>query len=183
MSKATKSKTLAKWTRAYFHWLEAQVREEGHQRRTYTDLLMLMHSKEFVWLIPNDDNRIHDGMDLRREFIHETEAPNWVKFEEPCSVLEVLVGLSRRVAFAAGGNAEGWAWQLLINLDLERMSDPLSQRKAAKVDQILEALIWRTYNPDGSGGFFPLSWPEEDQTKIELWYQMSAYVNEIHPDY
>lgn len=144
---------------------------------------MLMHSKEFVWLIPNDDNRIQDGKDLRREFLHDNDDPGFVTLDQPCSVLEVLVGLSRRISFAAGGSAEGWAWQLLLNLDLERMSDPLSQRKATKVDQILEALIWRTYNPDGTGGFFPLSWPEEDQTKIELWYQMSAYVNEIHPDY
>jgi hypothetical protein len=51
------------------------------------------------------------------------------------------------------------------------------------VEEILYALIWRTYDPDGVGGFFPLAWPKEDQTKIEIWYQMNAYAKEIHPEY
>jgi hypothetical protein len=101
----------------------------------------------------------------------------------PGSVLEVMIGLSRRLAFYAGGEPEGWAWQLLCNLDLRTFRDPLSRRKASVVAELLHSLIWRTYAPDGTGGFFPLAWPKEDQTKVELWYQMSAYVEEIHPEY
>lgn len=179
----SQAEKLAHWGRAYFHWLEPQVREGGHQRRTYSDVLMLLQTKEFVWQVPNDDNRIQDGLDLRTEFLHEAGAPSYVVLDAPCSVLEVLVGISRRLAFMAEGSQEGWAWQLLVNLELHRMHDPLSHRKTAQVDEILERLIWRNYNPDGTGGFFPLSWPEEDQTKVEIWYQMSAYVEEIHPDY
>lgn len=176
---------IRKWADAYFYWLEPQVREPGHQRKTYRDVLAIMHAKEFLWLVPNDDNRMVDGLDLRVEFLHESEAPRRLKPEAfgTCSVLEVLIGLSRRLAFTAGGEAEGWAWQLLVNMEFEKMSDPLSNRKAKQVDESLEALIWRQYLPDGSGGFFPLAWPEEDQTKIELWYQLSAYVDEIHPEY
>lgn len=178
------SHRLQQWSQAYFHWLEPQVREEGHQRHTHSDLLMLLFTKEFVWLVPNDDNRIVDGLDLRGEFLRESEAPGSLTVEGlgPCSVLEVLIALSRRLAFAVSGTPEGWAWQLLVNLELDRMSDPLSRRKAEKVDEILENLIWRRYNPDGSGGFFPLQDPDEDQTKVELWYQMSAYVDEMDPD-
>lgn len=173
-----------KWDDAYFHWLEPQVYPPGHQRKTYRDVLAMMYVKDFLWLVPNDDNRMVDGLDLRVEFIHESEAPRYVKPEVfgTCSVLEVLIGLSRRLAFTAGGEAEGWAWQLLVNLEFDKMSDPLTRRKVDKVSETLEALIWRRYNTDGSGGFFPLSWPEEDQTKIELWYQMSAYVDEIHSE-
>lgn len=178
-------KRTAKWVEAYFHWLAPQVRDEGHQSHTYTDLLRLMHGKEFVWLVPNDDNRLVDGLDLRLEFLQEAEAPNDLSPETfgPVSVLEVLIGLSRRMAFVAEGDAEVWAWQFLGNLELHKMSDPLSRREAAQVDEILESLIWRTYNIDGTGGFFPLTKPEEDQTQVELWYQMCAYVEEIHPEY
>lgn len=173
------------WLGAYFHWLESQVREEGHQTHTYTDLLGLMHAKEFVWLVPNDDNRIVDGSDLRREFLQEAGAPDDLSPESfgPVSILEVLIGMSRRFAFVAEGDAEVWAWQFLVNLELDKMSDPLSRSKAAKADDMLERVIWRTYNPDGSGGFFPLTRPEEDQTQVELWYQMCAYAEEIHPEY
>jgi hypothetical protein len=51
------------------------------------------------------------------------------------------------------------------------------------VEDILDTCIWRTYQPDGQGGFFPLAWPEEDQTKVELWYQIAAYIDELHPEH
>jgi hypothetical protein len=169
---------------AYFHWLVSQVREQGHTTRTYWDVLRLMHEKEFVWLVPNDDNRIIDGTDLRLEFLEEVG--NYDRYTRddfgPCSILEVMIAISRRLAFSAGGEPEGWAWQLLDNLKLRNASDPLSSRKAKTANNKLEALIWRTYQEDGTGGFFPLNWPPEDQTKVEIWYQMAAYINEIHPE-
>jgi hypothetical protein len=172
---------MSDWAEAYLHWLEAQVKVESH--RTYTDLLTMMHAREFTWFVPNDDNRQRDGLDLRVEFLRECKVDLDIMSFGPCSVLEVLIGLSRRLAFMTDGTPEGWAWQLLLNLDLEYMTDPLSQRKVNRVNDKLDTLIQRTYNPDGTGGFFPLAWPEEDQRKVELWYQMGAYVNEIHPDY
>lgn len=174
-----------RWTEAYFHWLVPQTSTGGHQHHTYVDVLRLMHQKEFVWLVPNDDNRIVDAKDLRGEFLRETNAPMTILMDHfgYVSVLEVLIAVSRRLAFLAGESAEGWAWQLMENLDLHRMSDPLSKRKAKRVDEILEKLVWRTYDPDGQGGFFPLAWSERDQTKVEIWYQMQAYVGEIHPEY
>lgn len=172
---------------AYFHWLVKQVRDPSrrNQRRTYWDLLSLMHSKEFVWLVPNDDNRIADGVYLRYEFLDGRNLSGEIAKEDfgPCSTLEVLIALSRRVEFQAGGSAEGWAWQLLDNLGLLRMSDPLSKRKVNLANQILEDLIWRQYQSDGEGGFFPLNHPPEDQTKVEIWAQMCCYVIEIRPDY
>lgn len=147
--------------------------------------MRLMHQKEFVWLVPNDDNRVNDALDLRTEFINEHHSRRRLTIESfgPCSVLELLIGLSRRLAFHAGGESEGWAWQLLNNLGLLGMKDPISKLKIEEAHKILDDLIWRQYRPDGIGGFFPLSFPSTDQTKLEIWYQMHAYVLEIHPDY
>lgn len=160
---------------AYLGWLSSQIRSS----KSYDGLLAVMLEKEFVWLVPNDDNRIADGLELRKEFTHATG----VVYDAPCSVLEVLLGLSRRLEFMAGGEAAGWAYQLLENLELHKLYDPLGPRKTSRADDILETLIWRTYSPDGVGGFFPLAWPNEDQTKVEIWYQLAAYVEEIHPEY
>lgn len=168
---------------AYLEYLGGQIAFEGG---SFVDLLWLMHEKEFVWFVPNDDNRIADGLDIRKEWLQhvtvaldEDPVPG---FDFPCSFLEVLLALSRRMAFQAGDPAEGWAWQFLINLDLNRMRDDLSKYKTRKADDIMETVIFRTYANDGAGGFFPLTHPRANQKKVELWYQMSAYIEEILPD-
>jgi hypothetical protein len=163
----------------YLGWLESQVGVD-QQSRSYSDLIKLLGSKEFVWLVPHDNNRMADGLDVRQEFYNETRLTGDLG---PVSVLEILVALSRRLAFIAGGAAPGWAWQLLCNLELNKSADPIGPRKGARVDEILETLIWRTYSSDGQGGFFPLAWPEHDQRDVELWYQMEYYADEIHPEY
>lgn len=169
----------------YLRWLEPQIRDEyGNPNRTYWDLLHMMWEKEFGWLVPYDDNRIADGLDLRAEFSHDRRISHTTLLElGPCSFLEVLIGISRRLEFIAGGKAPGWAWQLLHNLELHRMADPLRRSQRRKVSDILDTCIRRTYEPTGYGGFFPLAWPDEDQTQIEIWYQMSAFINELHPEH
>lgn len=175
-------------TEDYLSWLAPQIRSEsdGNQNRTYEDLVRIMFNKEFVWLqvTPNDKNRLEDGWGLRVDFCHERHIPTDVQHKlGPCSFLEVLIGLSRRLAFAAGGDARGWAWTLINNLELHRMSDPIGRSRARRVDDILDRCIWRKYEPNGRGGFFPLTRPYEDQREIELWYQMAAFVSELHPEY
>jgi hypothetical protein len=156
----------------YFEWLVSQI--EIRSTKTYGEMLYKLHHTEFVWFIPNDDNRARDGEDLRHEFLGERR----YEFQNGVSILEVLVALSRRIEFNGGGRAPNWAWVLIQNLELHKMNDPLNLRKSVKIDDILEALVFRTYEPSGQGGLFPLIDAKEDQTKLELWYQMSAYILE-----
>jgi hypothetical protein len=165
----------------YLNWLILQVGNE-----TVDDIHPVctqMHQKGFVWFVANDDNRLQDGLDLRLEFLYETgkNAPNEALRTVHVSVLEVLVALSRRMEFALDGNAFDWAWVLMQNLGLDKFRGRLTPRKRDQVDEILEALIWRNYDADGQGGFFPLAWPNEDQTKIEIWYQLQNWISEQHP--
>ena len=46
------------------------------------------------------------------------------------------------------------------------------------VADAMAAIIWRTYDSNGYGGLFPLRNPREDQRKVELWYQLNAYLLE-----
>lgn len=166
--------TLTQVDYEYYEWLISQI-EVPNNGRTYTELFDLMHNMEFVWTVPNDDNRVQDGLDLRNEFI------NGEKLElamAGVTFLEVLIGLSRRAAFTAGGTPQRWAWKLIKNIRLNKNPDPLTPEQSQKVVECLEDVIWRTYKYNGVGGFFPLKNPNEDQTKVELWYQLNAYVNE-----
>lgn len=158
----------------YYEWLVSEIRVP--RNKTYNDLFNRMHNLEFVWTVPHDDNRLQDGLDLRVEFLNGATSRLTLN---AATTLEVLVALSRRLAFTAGGEAPYWAWQLVKNLKLAKAHDPWTERKAQSVEEILERLIWRQYQYDGSGGFFPLQYPKEDQTRVEIWYQMQAYVIEM----
>jgi hypothetical protein len=181
MSRRTKEEVRAD----YIHWLASQLRDQyGNPDKTYWELANLMFDTEFTWFVPMDDNRVADGLELRNEF--RLDRGSFVRSSLdgiPGSFLEVLIGLSRRLAFIAGGSPPGWAWQLLNHLELDRMSDPLSGSKRRKAEEIMQVVMQRTYLPDGTGGFFPLIRPDGDQTRIELWYQLNAFVSELHPEY
>lgn len=159
----------------YFEWLVSQI--QVPHNRTYNDLFSRMHNLEFAWIVPNDDNRVQDGLDLRHEFLDGSRKHLNL---DVVTILEVLIALSQKVAFTAGGNSRQWAWRLIKNIRLNKMSDPLTADKADRIDEVLYSVVWRTYDQDGYGGFFPLKHPKEDQTKVELWFQMNAYVIEMN---
>jgi hypothetical protein len=168
----------------YFVWLYNQVGDSKikNPTRTYWRILRQLYTKEFVWIVPNDDNRIEDGKDLRQEFADQAKLKNidetWMRLG--CSMLELIVGLSRRLSFELEGEPRDWFWHLIHNIGLDGYTDSYVPKShtSEHIDSILEQLIWRTYHSDGHGGLFPLVDPHEDQRKVELWYQLSAYVLE-----
>lgn len=166
----------------YFLWLYRQVAVEDQRdlSRSYLKLLRKLFTKEFIWIVPNDDNRREDGRDLRSEFLEEEHISdvdlNWLHLG--CSMLELLIGLARRLSFQAEGEPNSWFWTLIENVELERFNDNV-RLPHDRIDQILERIIWRTYQPDGLGGLFPLNqWNGIDQREVELWYQMHSYILE-----
>lgn len=163
----------------YLRWLHDLVSSTGRRARsrTYWNLLRKMYTTEFIWFIPNDDNRLEDGKALRWEFREQTnnEADSdWLDLG--CSFLEMLIALARRLSFDTETPARDWFWHLVNNLELMDHND--RDYVEAEVEEAIDRVIWRTYNPDGSRGLFPLRDPHHDQTQIELWYQMSAYLFE-----
>jgi hypothetical protein len=166
----------------YFKWLYSQVAdlEEVNPYATHWRLLKLLYTREFVWFVPNDDNRLEDGKDLRHEFIDEKNLrdvdSSWVSLG--CSILELLVGLSRRLAFEAEGEPLEWFWHMLENIGLHKYDDR-RRFSESTINAALDRVIWRTYEADGAGGLFPLKDAQEDQRNVELWYQLSAYVLEM----
>jgi len=164
----------------YLKWLYGQVdsMRQKNPIHTHWNLLRLIYRKEFFWSIPNDDNRLEDGRELRHEFVEEKEIdpdPDWMNMG--CSMLEMLVALARRLSFETGQPVRNWFWEFIQNLDLIDLTDDMIIPESV-VDDTLETVIWRTYNYNGQGGLFPLNYPEEDQRLVEIWYQQSAYLAE-----
>jgi hypothetical protein len=134
---------------------------------------------EFVWFVPNDDNRASDGRELRHEWAAATNAEvdsQWL--ETGCSFLEMLIALSRRCSFEAfddGNDSASWFWQLIDNLGFTGYRDG-TDFEPEEVEAIVYRVMWRTYDRDGNGGLFPLRCAKKDQRKVEIWYQLSEYL-------
>lgn len=165
----------------YFDWLYSQALARSRSpRRKYLNLAKHLFTKPFVWFVPNDDNRVEDGRYLRYEYLQERGIQvddDWVDLD--CSFLEMLVALARRAAEESLASEKEWFWIFLCNLDLDRFNDAIPYDDClVDVEEALDQVIERTYEPDGSGGLFPLVHPEEDQRGVELWYQLNAYLLE-----
>lgn len=170
----------------YLRWLQSQVSPVSvkNPARTYWKFLLQLYTKEFVWLVPNDDNRVGDARTLRDEFLDTVpeELHDEIWWHLGASVLEILVALSRRLAFMGGGESRDCFWVMVENAGFPPVSDRDYMRDpdtVYEVDHILDRLVWRTYDYDGTGGLFPLQNPPKDQRKTELWYQMASYVIEM----
>lgn len=167
---------------AYFVWLYGQVGSVKNRNRskTYWKLLRLLFEKEFTWSNDFDGNRAQDGIDLRNDFLRETGGPvgskGWI--EPECSVLEMMIALSRKLAFEGEGEPSDWFWVLIKNLGLIECTDAFPPDPRI-INEILDDLIERKYADNGAGGLFPLQHPHEDQRKVELWYQAQAYLLEL----
>lgn len=170
----------------YFVWLYSQVADPGihDPDLTYWRLLRELHERQFVWLVFRDDNRAEDGKELRLAFLrHEglqrSEVDHhWV--EIGCSFLELMIALSGRLRtqLDPDSNIAYWFWEVLMtNIGLRNCTDSAAY-ESCDVDETLNRVIFRRYEPDGTGGFFPLQHPDQDQRNVELWYQLSAYVIE-----
>lgn len=169
----------------YYNWLLQQINYYSTDYKTgegYDILLEELFNEDFVWSVPNDDNRAEDGLQLREIF---TDEENWseVPFEgKECSVLEMLIALARKIESEIMWNGDEnrtseWFWMMISNLKLNQFCD-----KKFNLNQfllILNQFLTRNYEKSGSGGLFPLRENgENDQKKVEIWYQMQSFLME-----
>jgi hypothetical protein len=164
----------------YFNWLCAKVTTYNRYSTpslTHWNLLRALHQTEFVWLLSGDDNRAEDGLELRRDFIFEAEAPDHPEWRRNpgCSVLEMLIAFSKRAEFQTGDKAKDWFWEFIDNLGLKEVNDG-HEATLEDIEEVLDMFVWRTYDYDGDGGLFPLDYPTRDQQTLEIWYQFCDYL-------
>lgn len=170
---------------SYFRWLSAKViyLMNPTPSLTYNTLLKHLHNTEFVWIVDGDDNRAADGVGLRRLFLIESRIADDQEWRSlGCSVLEMMIALSRRASFSTDISADRWFWHMIENLGLIECNDA-NDELIEDIDNVLYSLVWRQYDFCGRGGLFPIIETKNDQRKVELWYQFNEYVeNSIYLD-
>ena len=166
-------------TEEYFHFLCENLLRGVNG---YTSLCAQLHSIKFKALVRNDYNRSVDGEYLRDMFFDTINRGR-------CTLFEMLLGLSFRLEFEVISSKwekdyVEWFWILIDNLGLMVYDDEsyiLMPESRKDVENICNRLLNREYGPDGFGGLFPLKYTENDQRKVEIWYQMTEYIKENYP--
>ena len=171
----------------YYNWLMDIIEEDKHPTSNYSYVLDKMFHTEFYGIVGNDCNRLEDGFELRSIFANEIgEHLYYVMDELPdfCSVLEMMIGLAKRweddVTYIPGeyGHEAMWFWQMMDNLGLSKITD--DEFDDGVVEDILFRFLERKYERNGKGGLFYIPNCHEDMRKIEIWYQMNRYFDELY---
>lgn len=175
----------------YFDWMMTRINQDGVTEGV-AYLCGLLHNCEFTRRVGNDINRAQDGMNLRRDFLHQFEEarfdPNVTNnlMEQECSWLEMLIPLAEQLDFLYEGGVEGRFVELISNLELDELAvhEPYRPVEIIESDQHLVGVITNTVNESrfnryGHGGIFPLrKRGNPDQREVEIWDQQAAYFRE-----
>jgi len=157
----------------YLRYLMGAVGEGLEQSSDYTNLLRTLHERRFV-VNRYDQNRAVDGIALREEYAGETE-------NGTATVLEMLIALSRRAAYANDLNenpisSEDWFWKFMFNLELDGFTDYMFNQDGdiAIINMIVSDFVnrdYRTRNIFGLDAYVAHG--------LDLWGQMQYYATEI----
>lgn len=181
--------------RDYFEWLKSIV-DPFDSRGIHDILFRVLFDKEYYALIPNDNNRIADALQLRYEFYHyvpdDPYFPNMNSDEEqqiidtqPCTILEFLISVAKRLNYICSEGPVDMTselfWEMLGNVHLgfeETYDMNVDEHFINHIHFELDKVLERQYAPNGEGNLFPLKNPPSNQRNQEVWYQMNAYAIE-----
>lgn len=173
--------------RNYHRWLVSSVDDEiGTFACEYHDLMLFLGEMNFKWYIELDKNRAEDGLQLR--YIYDYSYGDGrlevaeILSDVPCSVLEMLVGLSLRCYddYLSGfepdiASPHRVFYDMIMNLGLLDQSD--GHFSFDKCAHICEKFLHRMYEKDGKGNIFRVNPMELDCRETEIWWQMQRYVD------
>lgn len=156
-------------------------------RGSYHNLMSYLYFRQFTWTMLMDGNRASDGLETRFEFVEQydeyTYRDVYLYLTQSCSVLEMMTALAKRCEDHIMGdpsqtdNTGGWFWNMITNMHLEGMTD--DRFDEAYVEQVVTNMLEHNYASDGDGGLFRINDPEKDMRFVDIWCQLSWYLNEV----
>lgn len=166
----------------YFEWLKTLVDNPKNPNLLLRNqkALFILYSRAFLVhpSVPMDKNRMYDGLELRERFVQETGRYKY-RFDDECSVLEVIIALAIRCEETIMGDnvndkSYKWFWKMINMMGIKDCQD------SSYINRMIDNLINRDYDFDGgNGGLFHIDNPRKDLNRTELWYQMCWYLNNV----
>ena len=167
---------------AYICYLHDLVIPDSSPDLSLNKLFHCLYSIQFTWSNPFDANRAEDGLWLRYRF--STESP-YADAEqvltEPCTVLEMMVGLANRMEEQFmrdpkyGDRTYVWFGNMRVSLGIQGNFDSCFDEDDVRAR--IKIFLNREYEPNGRGGLFTVPRSKHDMRDLEIWDQMCAYIN------
>lgn len=134
---------------------------------------------DFVWYIPEDEDKAIQALRMRDEYCYETGMPS--PRQAPASFLEVVVSITDTLTAMLYQDRESFTKSILLNVGARSFSDdgrpPSEIHEEALI--IAERVMYRTYSRNGTGGLFRI--PGVDTLEMPLTTQMIQWANLYDP--
>ena len=154
---------------------------------TYYNLMTYLYSRQFTWSLMMDGNRASDGLETRFIFVDQSEEYTYrdvyIYLTHSCNVLEMMTALAARCENHIMGdpsqtdNTGKWFWEMITNMHLEDMTD--DRYDESYVDMVVTNMLNHNYKENGDGGLFRINDPYKDMRLVDIWCQLSWYLNEV----
>ena len=163
------------------NYLDYLLKRIHFDKKRYYKVLLMLHNIAFVYdeNIPMDKNRASDGVYLRYYFFKDMGLID-ADFDRPCSVVEMLVALTERIASEYidtygydGERREDIIFYMFLN-NLGIREDDFYE----EVEEKVNFWMYREYKNDGKGSIFPLKRLKKDYNMTEIWTQISIFLKE-----
>ena len=172
----------------YFNWMLNKIFHDENLKMSYYELLCILNSIVYEWILEMDENRQKDAQDLRYLFGNEyglTEAQICQELDIlPPSLLEVIVALINRVQETIlydpdklNSNQEIFM-DILTNLGLNELTGHLTEVDTNYIWEVIVNFYHHNYSYFGEGGMFVVQNPKADMRETEIWYQCMWYLDE-----
>ena len=155
----------------YYIWLKNIVWKPG-----YNNLIKQLDEIVYQWSLESDANRAAGGENLRYSFAYETSTNEEDVRVGPCTVLEMLIGVSSHISDQTGWEIKDCFWMLMDNLGLTKCDD--NHYNQDYVYDVINGWLNRNYLPNGWGSLFPLNDYQGDCRNLSVWDQMNAWIYE-----
>ena len=152
----------------------------GFDDEDHYNLARYLHTLPYRWTLQRDENRMYDGLNMRREYEdylagRDGDIPGE---EEECSMLEFFVGFSHRLVRDMMSDEDFDRKELLgimlNNIDIWRWDDSRWNKKAeSDIKEAIDIWVDLDYNKHGEGGLFPIAEPYDDLREVDMWVQAS----------
>lgn len=145
----------------------------------YSELASVWDELDFVWYIPEDEDKAIQALRMRDEYCYETDMPS--PRQAPASFLEVFVSITDTLTAMLYQDRELFTKSILLNLGARSYSDDgrLPSEIHGEALIIAERVMYRTYSRNGTGGLFRI--PGTDTLEMPLTTQMIQWANLYDP--